>query len=326
MTSTRYGYTPDRNFYGYEPDEFAPQDVAAFDAMAQRYDPTGQPAIVSWSSIEPVLYEQAKTMDAMRTAGWQILWWRIAKHAGIPMWDSNQGQIGSCAGWSVANGHMALVLYQMMLGAFRFERIDPLAMWVINKNWSMSGGQSMSAVMTGGNQHGNFPVRNVGEYVTRMTPDKRNRIESARGEARLHQIGACRLPGTGREMAQRIVQCVRAGLTVPIGNNIAVSGSTVDRNGMRIATLGGSWMHATVFCGYAVVNGTVYVYWMNSHGNRYRGADRFGAPESGCWMTLEVLERFCSGRFVDVFAIYRSEAPVDTERKDFTPATFNENV
>jgi hypothetical protein len=93
---------------------------------------------------------------------------------------------------------------------------------------------------------------------------------------------------------------------------------------MRVATLGGTWAHATLFDGYIVVNGTVYLHWTNSHGNRYKGKDRFDSPESGCWMTLETVERFCGGRYVDAFCIYRAEAPVDTDRQDFTPATFNQ--
>ena len=95
---------------------------------------------------------------------------------------------------------------------------------------------------------------------------------------------------------------------------------------MRVATLGGSWMHATLLDGYIVVNGTVYVHWTNSHGNRYKGADKYGSPESGCWMTVEQLVQFCSGRYVDAFCIYRAEAPTDLERISFTPATVNERI
>ena len=95
------------------------------------------------------------------------------------------------------------------------------------------------------------------------------------------------------------------------------------QNGMRAATLGGTWAHATLFDGYVVVNGTVYLHWMNSHGNRYKGSDRFDSPESGCWMTIDTLERFCSGQYVDAFCIYRAEAPVDKERRSVAIATFN---
>ena len=312
--------------YGYIPDKFVPEDVAEFDAMTGKYDPTGQPAIVLWDSLESHLREQAETMDKIRSAGWIVLWWVIARYLKIPLWDSNQGQLGSCAGWSAANGHMITVLYQRMLGAFRFVLINPLAMWVRTKNWSMSGGQSMSKVMLGGNQLGNYPVQLVGEYSTRLTKELTGKIQHATDEARLHQFGACRLPGTRTNLAAKIILCLRAGLVVCIGNNIRVSGCKTDKNGMRIATLGGTWAHATLLDGYIVVNGTVYLHWTNSHGNRYREKDRFDSPESGCWMTVETLEQFCSGRYVDAFCIYRAEAPIEETRISFTPSTFTQGV
>jgi len=322
-----FGYVPDED-YGYVPDEDVPQDVAEFNAMTGKYDPSGQPAIVSWDSFEQYVREQAAEMDKIRAAGSIVLWWVIAKTCKVPLWDSNQGQLGSCAGWSAANGHMITVLYQMMLGAFIFTLINPLAMWVRTKNWSMRGGQSMSKVLMGGNQFGNYPVVLVGEYATRLTRDTISKIESATDEATLHQFGACRLETADRrrltaaELAAKIVLCLRAGLVVCIGNSVRVSGCKTDRNGMRVATLGGSWMHATLFDGYVVVNGTIYLHWTNSHGNRYKGADKYDSPESGCWMTVEQLVQFCSGRYVDAFCIYRSEAPTDTKRVSFTPATF----
>ena len=315
-----YGYIPDED-YGYIPDEFVPEDVAEFDAMTDKYDSAGQPAIVSWDSLESHVREQAETMDKIRAAGWIVLWWVIAKYLRIPIWASNQGQLGSCAGWSAANGHMITVLYQMMRGAFRFVSINPLAMWVRTKNWSMSGGQSMSKVMTGGNRFGNYPVRAVGEYGTRLTREVISKIEAATDEATLHQFRACRLQG--KDLVAKIVLCLRAGMVVCIGNSIKVSGCKTDKNGMRVATLGGTWAHATLFDGYVVVNGTVYLHWMNSHGNRYKGSDRFDSPESGCWMTIDTLERFCSGQYVDAFCIYRAEAPVDKERRSVAIATFN---
>ncbi|MCL2711582.1 MAG: hypothetical protein FWE95_11955 [Planctomycetaceae bacterium] len=153
-------------------------------------------------------------MDKIRSAGWIVLWWVIAKTCKVPLWDSNQGQLGSCAGWSAANGHMITVLYQMMLGAFKFTLINPLAMWVRTKNWSMNGGQSMSKVLMGGNQFGNYPVALVGEYAPRLTRDTISKIEAATDEATLHQFGACRLPGGGKVLADKIVMCLRAGLVV----------------------------------------------------------------------------------------------------------------
>jgi hypothetical protein len=220
---------------------------------------------------------------------------------------------------------MITVLYQMMLGAFRFVLVNPLAMWVRTKNWSMSGGQTMSKVMLGGNQFGNYPVELVGGYSTKLTSEARHKIESANDAATLHQFGACRLHLAGTPLstlAQKIILCLRAGLVVCIGNSVRVSGCVTDKNGMRIARFGGTWSHATLLDGYVVVNGTIYLHWTNSHGNRYRATDRFDSPESGCWMTVDMLSQFCGGRYVDAFCIYRAEAPADETRKSFVPATF----
>ena len=315
--------------YGYIPDEFAPEDVAEFNALTGKYDPTGQPAIVVWNTLEPHVREQADTMDKIRSAGWIILWWNIARYCKIPIWESNQGQLGSCAGWSAANGYMITVLYQMMLGAFRFVAVNPLAMWVRTKNWSMSGGQTMSKVMIGGNRLGNYPVQRVGEYGTKLTKELIGKIESATDEATLHQFGACRLTQerggvSPPVLVHRIILCLRAGMVVCIGNSVRVSGSKIDSNNMRVATIGGTWSHATLLDGYIEVNGTVYLHWTNSHGNRYMGADRFNTPESGCWMTIKTLTQFCSGRYTDAFCIYRAEAPVDAARTSFTPATLGD--
>ena len=319
-------YTTPYEDFGYVPDEFVPEDVAEFDALsdADRYAQTGQPALCTWDQLEPRVRADADKMDKIRAAGWIVLWWVIARYLRIPIWESNQGNLGSCAGWAAANGHMMTVLYQMMLGAFRFVPINPLAMWVRTKNWIMKGGQSMSKVMTGGNQLGNYPVALVGEYGTNLTNEVKRRIEAAANGATLHQFGACRLTGRGKELAEKIILCLRAGMVVPIGNSVRVSGTHIDRNDMRCAILGGSWQHATVLDGFIVVNGTIYLHWTNSHGDRYKGKDRFSSPESGCWITIETLVQFCSGRYVDAFVIYRAEAPTDETRTNFTPATFNE--
>jgi len=325
-----YGYIPDENF-GYIPDEFVPEDVLEFDALTGKYDPSSQPAIVSWDSFESFVQEQAEKMDKIRAAGWVVLWWVIARFCRVPIWESFQGKLGSCAGWSAANGYMITVLYQMMLGAFRFVPINPLAMWIRTKNWSMSGGQTMSKVMIGGNQLGNYPVQLVGEYSTQLTKELKSKIQSA--DATLYQFGVCRLDtvarsdskGTSR-LVKQIVLCLRAGFVICIGNSVRVSGSIIDDNEMRCAILGGTWGHATLLDGYVVVNGTVYLHWTNSHGDKYKGKDRFGTPESGCWMTIETLEKFCSGRYCDAFCIYRAEAPTDETRTSFTPATFMQGV
>jgi len=332
IDKNKFGYNPGEGHYGYIPDEDAPEDAAAFDLLAdaERYNQDGQPPIRTWQSFEPCVLQGADRMDKIRAAGWVTLWWEIARFNKVPLWKSDQGQIGSCAGWSAANGYMQTVLYQMMLGAFQFVPINPLAMWARTKNWKTSGGQSMSAVMTGGNGYGNYPVALVGDYTTQFTDAVKNKIVAANAEAMRHQFGACRLPGRGQgQLAHQIVLCLRAGMVVCIGNNIRVLGSETDGNGMRVAQFGArpnlvrnQWRHATTLDAYIEVNGTKYLHWTNSWGDRYVQKDRLNSPKSGCWMTDKQLAQFLGGRYVDAFCIDRAEAPIDTNR-DSRPATFN---
>jgi len=97
-------------------------------------------------------------------------------------------------------------------------------------------------------------------------------------------------------------------MVVCIGNSVKVINSIPDQKGMRMAMLGGTWAHATLFDGDVVVNGTVYLHWTNSHGNRYKGKDRFDSPESGCWMTVRMLAQFCH---VAHFVIYSATENTD---------------
>ena len=87
----------------------------------------------------------------------------------------------------------------------------------------------------GGNQMGNYPVANVGMYSTSLTKDIIKKIESATDEAKLHQFGACRLPGKGKDLAEKIALCLRAAMVVPIGNSVRVSGCKTDSNGVAQA-------------------------------------------------------------------------------------------
>jgi len=44
---------------------------------------------------------------------------------------------------------------------------------------------------------------------------------------------------------------------------------------------------------YREVNGTEYIGWVNSHGERYKSSDE-GEPADMCWMNRDLVERFVS--------------------------------
>ncbi|MCL2624401.1 MAG: hypothetical protein FWD31_12125, partial [Planctomycetaceae bacterium] len=101
------------------------------------------------------------------------------------------------------------------------------------------------------------------------------------------------LPGrNASDLASQIIECCRAGLGVAFGNSTAVSGSTTDSNSVKVAVIRGNWAHATHFTSYRIVNGTEYVFWVNSHGPIY-GNSSEGEPADGAWMTRKMVDTMC---------------------------------
>lgn len=295
--------------YGYIPDDDAAEFAEAFDALAldYPYDDRAIPAVVGFDSYRPILEKLAAECDLLREAGHRLCWWEAARRLGISLFDSNQGNLGSCAGFSEANMAMCDVLTQLGLGAeFRFEAINPFYMWTISKGGSTRGGQSMSAVLSYGNKIGNFPIRAVGKYSAALRGVRS--LPEHETLAAEHQIGASRLPGNGEELARNILLCLRACKSVCIGNSIAVRGSQTGSDGIKRVILGGSWMHATGFSGYRRTGNAEYGFWVNSHGNNRYPVGPDNEPGCGGWMRFEEIARFCSGRYVDAFVITYAES------------------
>lgn len=320
---------PGENF-GYVPDEEMPEAAELFDALLSDYphDDFDIPPVVSFASYRPTLVRLAERYDTLREAGQRFWWWEFARtlllapaqadlSRAIPF-DSNQGNLGSCAGFSEANMAMCDVLTQIGLGAeLVFEPINPFYMWTISKGGSTRGGQSMSAVLTYGNEVGNFPVSAVGKYSAGLRGVRD--LPEHRDAAARHQIGASRLPGQGEELAENILLCLRALKSVCIGNSVAVKGSTVGVDGLKTVSLGGSWMHATGFSGYRRHGGEEFAFWVNSHGNARYASGPENEPGCGGWMRRRDLVRFCSGRYADAFVLTYAEAGHGPVRTDLNP-------
>jgi hypothetical protein len=138
----------------------------------------------------------------------------------------------------------------------------------------------------GANTIGHFPEHLVGTN-NQAVPAYKDHLDAAKD----YQSAIMFLNYKGKELADEIIQCCAAGLAVAIGNSTAVSGCSVDANGVKVATLRGSWAHATHFTAYRVVKGTEYIGWINSHGSRYQSSDE-GEPADMCWMTRSLVEQF----------------------------------
>ncbi len=221
-----------------------------------------------------------------------------------------QGWLGSCAGHGDGFGHCSTTLQMIARGAsLIYHSINPVVMWAITKGGSTRGGQSVAEIAKGANTIGHFTEDKVGTNNQVVPP-----YEKFLEDAKKFQSAILFLNFRGKELADEIFQCCAAGLSVPVANSLAVTGCTIDKNGVKIAVLGGYWAHMTHFTGYRVVNGTEYVGWVNSHGPRYKSSDE-GEPAEMCWMPRTLVEQFVAsaGGYGSPYAVFpESIATLDT--------------
>ncbi|MCL2304497.1 MAG: hypothetical protein FWC43_04060 [Planctomycetaceae bacterium] len=221
-----------------------------------------------------------------------LLPWEIVKHLSGCRKKSDrlyfsQGSLGSCMGHSDGFAHHSTTLQLIARGAsLIYTPFNPVVTWSITKGGSTRGGQSVAEMAKGANVIGHFPEHLVGTN-NQVVPQYKQYLD----DAKQYQSAILFLNFKGKELADEIIQCCAAGLSVALGNGTAVSGSTIDSNGVKVATLRGSWAHATHFTGYRTVRGTEYIGWVNSHGPRYKSSDE-GEPADLCWMNRLLVEQF----------------------------------
>jgi hypothetical protein len=223
-----------------------------------------------------------------------LLPWQILKHLPTGRKQSErlyftQGSLGSCMGHADAFAHHSTTLQLIARGApLIYTAFNPVVTWSITKGGSIRGGQTVSEMAKGANEIGHFPEHLVGTN-NQSVPSFAQYADLAKD----YQSAILFLNFRGAELAEEIIQCCAAGLAVAIGNSSAVCGSTIDKNGIKVAHLRGSWGHATHFTDYRTVKGTEYIGWVNSHGGRYPSSDE-GEPADMCWMKRDQVEKFVS--------------------------------
>jgi hypothetical protein len=239
-----------------------------------------------------------------------LLPWQILKHLSLGYKQSErlyftQGALGSCMGHADAFAHHSTTLQWIARGApLIYASFNPVVTWSITKGGSIRGGQTVSEMARGANEYGHFPEFLVGNN-NQSLPD----YTEYRELAKQYQSAVLFLNFKGNELADEIIQCCAAGLSVALGNSTAVSGCTIDKNGIKVAVLRGSWAHATHFTAYRIVKGTEYIGWVNSHGSRYQTSDE-GEPADMCWMSRDLVERFVatSSGYGSPYAVFPESA------------------
>lgn len=315
--------SPDRN--GWIPDavemseahsQGRVSEIEKLEALAVPWDVITQPTVTTYESYEPYLKMSAEVMDDLRAAGEYKPWWESVSAETLErLFISSQGNIGSCAGVALYDRcYQMMLLTQINRGSEQIaEPVNSMVTWLISKGGVRSGGQTISAVLNYGAMWGVYPVSSVGEYDPAM---KYNRAWlDLKSMAAERQIGSAIISG---DKAEAILLACRAGHTVLVGNSQAVmDGVQRDSNGMQCVRLHGVWSHATAFGGWKKVNGCEYVWWGNSHGERYPSSD--GTPAWGAWMREDTLNDFCLGRWCDAAVITHVEAPYGPARRNLNP-------
>ena len=221
-----------------------------------------------------------------------LLPWQIVTHLSGNRKKSDrlyfsQGSLPSCMGHADAFAHHSTTLQLIARGAsLIYAPFNPVVTWSITKGGSTRGGQSVAEMAKGANTIGHFPEFLVGTNNLNV-PAYKDHLSAAKQ----YQSAILFLNFKGKELADEIIKCCAAGLSIAVGNSTAVSGPTIDSNGVKVATLRGSWAHATHFTGYRTVRGTEYIGWVNSHGPRYKSSDE-GEPADICWMSRSLVEQF----------------------------------
>jgi hypothetical protein len=221
-----------------------------------------------------------------------LLPWQVLNHISADQKRStrlyfSQLALPSCMGHADAFAHHSSTLYWIARGApLIYNPFNPIVTWSISKGGSIRGGLTVSEMAKGANIIGHFPEHLVGTN-NQAIPSYKEHLEAAKD----YQSAIMFLNYKGKELADEIIQCCAAGLSVAVGNSTAVSGSTTDTNGVKVAVLRGSWAHATHFTAYRIVKGTEYIGWVNSHGARYKASDE-GEPADMCWMSRSLVEQF----------------------------------
>ncbi len=286
--------------YGCTPNARTPKVMSYIKSMAVPWDGNLDdiPDVVQWDSFEEVL----SGLPQIETQWWKKYDW---KEYFVPSQDFRP----CCAGFAMANAAMARTLIQT---AFQFseqkpEKFNPFLTWLLSKGGSPWGGQSIGAMAKYGNEIGNFLVADIGEYDPRNLSTSRSK--QANTNAAKHQI--CYTIYEGKDPASAILDACSKGFTCFIGNDREVAdGTFLDSNGVECVQLSGRhWSHAQAHVGYKVVNGTQYVFWLNSHGPIYSSND--GTPDIGGWMPEETLREHMGGTFADLAIIIYSECPYD---------------
>lgn len=285
-------------------------DADRINRLAAPWDATDQPSITTWESFRSYAEQQAIIADNIRKSGRSTCLFDYTLDADLKsdkLFGTTQEQ-NDCTAWAAIRCYLAMVIHQILKGAEQtVETMNPMALYAASSGYKLqvqqripNGGRTIYAIAEASCRSGNYPARIAGQYDGRCVYT--SQMESAQSEARKRQMGWATFDQTNDAGAvvDAVFLACRAGFPVLFGNSTAVQdGYDLDSNGVAVARVNGSgWGggHAQAWIDYKKVNGTEYVLYANSHGNRYTSNDR-QIPGWTIWMTKDRVRRMVSSYF-----------------------------
>lgn len=298
---------------GYIPDEIQAQEARKVGGVSDREKVLAQAKPFDDASQTPPVWDWKDFISSLNSPYEEVLWWE--KSDARQLFTASQETLPNCAGFAMANAALVRTLIQKDLEFSEQSpvKFNPLGTWQASKKGSLRGGQTISAIADAGREIGNCLASDLGDYSDRQS--FRTLDETTRQNASRHQIGISLYDGPRDAIPELLMTLCRHGITAIVGNCVAVKdGRTRDSNGVEVVSISNQgWAHATAFGGFKTVNGTDYVFWLNSHGEIYPASD--GSPAFGGWMDLKTLKQFVQGQFFDLCAVTYCEANFNSNIK-----------
>lgn len=253
----------------------------------------GDMSIATWdSTFDKQLAKWADLRAKYKSRGLNLDPWNIfkvipkkQKKSDSLFW--NQGNRPSCAAHGSAHAYECATIMAIALGApLIYDAVNPIYSFYLARGGNYNGGVDLITMYREVNSNGFYPVSVAG---TDNITIKDSILNQQKEEAKKHQAGIIPIEGRPDELVDKIFRACRGLCSICFGSGIFYSSATKDSNGVKVMTSRQSGGHAQAFTAWKEVNGTEYIFNINSHGPNYTGDS---SPDFGAWITKDILATY----------------------------------